>query len=83
VQFDNLPITSAGMAHLAKFPKLRSLYMRSVPIDDVGLEQLAKLTDLKEMNITGSGITAAQLTKLKAALPQCTFQWNNSSSEPK
>ncbi len=79
LQIDLSPITAAGIAHFAKFPELKWLYMRHVPIDEAGLEQLANLTGVKEINVTGSGVTAAQEAKLKAALPQCTISWNPGS----
>jgi len=49
---------------------LTRLELRKVPITDAAVPHLARLTHLKELDISQTGITAAALAELKKALPQ-------------
>lgn len=64
--------TNAGLAHLATMPALKSLLLSGVAgITDAAVPHLAKLTKLRELNVTDSKISPAGLRELKRALPNC------------
>jgi len=57
--------------HLETLPKLRVLNLRGIPIDDDDLQYLKALTDLEELDLTGTQVTDEGVKKLQQALPNC------------
>ena len=49
--------------------------LKNTTLDDKDLEELAAMTQLKQLDLTGTGLTAAQYEALRAALPQCEILW--------
>jgi hypothetical protein len=58
------PITDAGLATVAKFPKLVRLDLRQTKVSDAGLEQLTSLKHLQSVNLFGTEVTDAGLATL-------------------
>ncbi len=65
--FWQLPITDAGMAHVANLTGLEELDIAELPISDAGLAHLKSLSALKKLNLgyKGSRITEKGLVYLK------------------
>jgi hypothetical protein len=63
--------TNDDLKLLASCELLTQLSMNCPKVTDAGLEPLKKLTKLTNISITRSGITAAGLAELRAALPDC------------
>jgi hypothetical protein len=57
-------ITAAGLRALQRFPRLATLQLVGLPIDDSGLEPLLGLGDLRGLNLGDTQITDAGLAKL-------------------
>jgi hypothetical protein len=51
------------------------LELRGVPLTDASVPNLAKLTDLKELDVSKTGISAAGLAELKKALPRAKIAY--------
>jgi len=77
----NLDFTDAGLAHLATFPHLKTLYLPTATYadpkmdqfvyTDAGLEALSRLSELEELMVGSPAITDAGLAHL-ARLPRLT-----------
>jgi hypothetical protein len=63
-------ITDAGLKHLRRLRKLRELHIREAPhLTDACLEYLADLHQLEVLELMGTQVTDAGITKLRQALP--------------
>jgi len=58
------------LAGLAALNNLVRLELRGVPITDAAVPQLARFTQLRELDVAKTGISATGLADLKKALPQ-------------
>ena len=70
-------VTDAGMATIAKLPRLARLDLRGTKVTDTGLESLTKLTKLQSLNLYGSEVTDAGLavvSKIKSLHKVFVFQ---------
>jgi Leucine-rich repeat (LRR) protein len=67
--FRNRFITDAGVAHLAKLPKLEELELQSTSVTNAGLVHLEGMKNLKFLCLGGSKVT--DTSRLQAALPGC------------
>jgi hypothetical protein len=76
LQYGEIPITDAGLKHLAELHRLDTLDLRHADVTDVGLSRLRKLTRLKWLTLnsrrlTGSGLAGlARLEELYLGAPQ-------------
>jgi len=66
-------VTSAGLSHLTRFPKLRWVRMDAALLDDVGIKNLVRCKKLKSITIQGSLCDAVR-QKLHAHIPNLTIQ---------
>lgn len=65
-------VTDAGLPHIAKLTDLEVLYLQSLKqVTDASLPHLESLKKLKYVNLQATGVTAAGVARLKAALPAC------------
>jgi hypothetical protein len=71
------------LAHLKNNKIMFSLMLKNMKVSDAGLENLKGLAALKELNLTGSKVTADGVKKLAAALPKCKIEWDGGVIEPK
>ena len=63
--FADLPITDAGLEGLSTFPDITSLHILNCPnVTDEGLKCIEPLSNLRRLNLSGSGITDQGLTHL-------------------
>ena len=62
---------TAGELTEADLEKVRVLYLTNPDITDVGLKELVKLQELKELWLGGIKITDAGVDELQLALPDC------------
>ncbi len=66
-------ITNAGMVHLSRMTKLKTLHLgRAAAVTVVGLEQLVSLKQLINLNLTGANLTDADIPRMITALGQMT-----------
>ena len=56
---------------LVGLKKLEKLSLAKSPVSDEGARQLAQLTQLKELDLTETKVTAAGLQALQKSLPGC------------
>lgn len=64
-------ITNAGMVHLSRMTKLKTLHLgRAAAVTVVGLEQLVSLKQLINLNLTGANLTDADIPRIITALAQ-------------
>ena len=64
-------ITNAGMVHLSRMTKLKTLHLgRAAAVTVVGLEQLVSLKQLINLNLTGANLTDADIPRIITALGQ-------------
>jgi WD40 repeat protein/tetratricopeptide (TPR) repeat protein len=69
-------LTDEGLAHLAKIRTLKLLILsRSTRVSDTGLEHLAALTQLQNLYVLETYVTAAGVKKLQAKLPACKVEF--------
>jgi serine/threonine protein kinase len=65
-------VSGDGLAYLAKLPGLESLQIRgSKGITDAGLAKLHSVKSLRRLEINRGQFSAAAVSKLRAALPNC------------
>lgn len=66
-------VTNAGMVHLARMTKLKSLFLgRADALTIVGLEQLVSLKQLINLDLSGANLTDADIPRIITALGQMT-----------
>lgn len=66
-------VTNAGMVHLARMTKLKSLFLgRADAVTIVGLEQLVSLKQLINLDLSGANLTDADIPRIITALGQMT-----------
>lgn len=71
-----LGITDAGLKHLAQINDLRRLSFESKLVTNSGLNDLAKLANVEELDLRGcTGLTADGIKQLQQALPDCRIAW--------
>ena len=75
-------ITDAGLATVAKLPRLAQLDLRQTKITDAGLESLTGLKNLRTLNLYGTEVTDAGLKQLGAikSLKQ-VYLWGSKATE--
>ena len=64
VSFRGTKIDDAPLAHLAGFPKLRSVLLNDTKITDAGLATLGKLTTLNNLDLRGCQVSNAGIAHL-------------------
>lgn len=52
LDLENTSVHDAGLVHLGEMPNLRSLYLGGTAITDLGLDLIARLTSVKEVDVT-------------------------------
>jgi hypothetical protein len=57
-------VTDAGLRHLARLPRLRSLTLAGCPIGDAGLEALRHAESLEQLNLAWTQVTDAGIAEL-------------------
>jgi len=62
--------------------QLKRLSLATSGMTDAGLDHLAGLTNLEELNVTGTKVTADGIARLQAALPKCKIV-SSVKSEPR
>lgn len=70
------PIKELGLVALSQIKSLTTVVFNQCPgpINDQGIEALANLTSLKELNVVGTRISPDQQESLKRRLPKCTIR---------
>lgn len=58
-------ITDAGLAHIAKLPKLTKLHLENTAVSDEGLKHLANLEHLEYLNLYNTKVSDAGLSHLE------------------
>ncbi len=71
----SMPITDAGMAHVAGLRQLRELRIVSVPISDAGIAQLRDMPNLERVHLGRTNETENGIQALHRALPDCFVTW--------
>jgi Leucine-rich repeat (LRR) protein len=74
---DNLPVTDAGLVHLAGITSLQRLVLSGTRITDAGLVHLYGLSNLRELHLEGTNVTGVGVAKLQAALPATKILYSN------
>ena len=65
-------VTSDGLGHLARLPRLESLRIRECKgVNDAGLAKLHAVKSLRRLEISRGQFSAAAVSKLQKALPEC------------
>jgi hypothetical protein len=62
-----------GLRHVAAVRSATKLSLYSAPLDDAAVEELAKVTQVKRMEIFGAGLSPEGVAKLKEKLPGTFF----------
>lgn len=66
-------VTNAGMVHLSRMTKLKTLSLgRADAVTIIGLEQLVSLKQLINLDLSGAGLTDADIPRIITALGQMT-----------
>jgi hypothetical protein len=52
-------------------------------VSDKGLEQIKQFTELKELNLAKTNVTAKGVLDLAKALPKCKIEWDKGTIKPK
>ena len=70
-------LTNEGLKEVvAKLPKLTYLDLGRTKITDVGLKEVAKMKQLKELDLTNTKtVTKEGVAELQEALPKCKILW--------
>jgi hypothetical protein len=68
-------ITDAGIAHLACLPDLEFLDLRETKLTDAGTVHLTGMTKLRDLWISGPGVSADGERRLKEAIPEIDVSW--------
>jgi hypothetical protein len=75
-------LTDAGLKHLVQIQTLESLKLAEfVVTSEGGLDVLTKLGRLKTLELLKVGVLAADIEKLRTAMPQTEIQWTAASDE--
>ena len=75
-------LTDAGLKHLATIQTLESLKLAEfVVTSEGGLDVLTKLSRLKTLELLKVGVSAADIEKLRAAMPTSEIKWTPASDE--
>ena len=78
-----LGVTIGPDEHLSGMTSLKALSLPATRITDQGLAKLHKLTELTELFVKGTGLTAGGVKKLQAALPKCKIVWDGDTPAKK
>ena len=70
-------IDDEELGQIVRHPELKRLYLDNNPVTDAGLVRLEALKSLEVLNLSGTKVTAAGVTKLQAALPKCKIEWDD------
>jgi hypothetical protein len=57
-------ITDAGMAHLARMPRLVVIDVSETAVTDVGIEHLLRLPELKSLEVRHTGVSSAMVQRI-------------------
>ena len=77
------PITEEHLKQLQKLQSLEYLRVGGNPhISDKSVESIAKLKDLRILDIKGTAITEDGYLELKKRLPQARIRWSRTSVSP-
>jgi hypothetical protein len=68
---DDTAVTAQQMAMLAGLPSLRALSLRDTELGDAAGDALAKLQQVRRLDLTGSKITDIGFASVRSDLPQC------------
>jgi hypothetical protein len=75
-------LTDAGLKHLVQIQTLESLKLAEfVVTSDGGLDVLTKLRRLKTLELFKVGVAAADIERLRAAMPQTEIKWTAAADE--
>ena len=70
------PVLPAALAALRDLPKLRELRLGlASKVDDTAIDTLAAMTQLRNLQIGGSKISAEGVERLRKARPDCQIDW--------
>ncbi|MEZ6073087.1 MAG: hypothetical protein R3C10_23180 [Pirellulales bacterium] len=64
-------ITDAALANFTSLANLRKLELRNTDVGDVGLDDLASLVGLKDVDVTGTRVSATAMLRFERLLPNC------------
>ncbi len=75
-------LTDAGLKHLVQIQTLESLKLAEfVVTSEGGLNVLTKLSRLQTLELLKVGVSAADIEKLRAAMPKTEIKWTPASDE--
>lgn len=72
-------ITDAGLMHIKDLPKILILYLNYSQLTDVGLSYFEGLSQLQQIDLTGTYVTNAGVQKLRQKLPNCEVVFKTDS----
>jgi hypothetical protein len=72
-------ITDVAVAHLVGLKQLTELNLIATKVGHASVPSLKQMTSLRQLNLHGTQMTAADIAELRAALPNCQILWD----EPK
>jgi hypothetical protein len=76
-------MTDDSLTHLATLANLEGLALHRGGLTDEGIQRLAALPKLKELDLTRCpAVTEAGVTRLGGALPNCRITWEGGVVEP-
>lgn len=67
-------VTGEGLEHLTGLPNLEEIILRTATVTDDDCDLLAKMKQLKRLDLICTGVTPAGEAKLKEALPEATIK---------
>ncbi len=73
-------VTDDQMRRLTRFQKLTILRLYGSPISDTGLDHLRTLTNLTQLDVRSTKVTAAGVARLQQALQKCKIEWDGAKA---
>ena len=68
---------------LLEDPNVAELYLGGTAVTDKCVPQLAKLKELRSLDLSDTKVTEAGVKELQKALPKCQIEWDGGTIEPK
>ena len=83
VKLNSTKVTAAGLKHLRKCPLISLMAESCAGLTDDAVPVLAAMGKLTSLDIRGTGVTAAGVKKLAAALPKCYIDHDGATMKSK
>ncbi len=72
-----MPVTDAGLAHVAGLHQLQQLWIVRIPVTDDGIAQLQDMKSLEYISFRQTEVTEEGINAVCEALPDCLVSWEN------